>query len=395
MASLSTFLRARGVASSDSSGAHEAMPATSNVDPPSSLLPAGKRRKLTKQQEQFAKAVDSYDVDTVVAEFRAARVAKSTTETYKAALPLYTVSCAKAQVAEWPATKWSMEVFAAFLRKSGAYCNPAVYWFGILSANKDREHRLEYGKKETKEIIDALERGLPEQEQCEPVTVPLLRRLGEEVTTQTDFLTVLVLLCAMFSVARIDCFLSVAAEHIVDVSDTRTRLVLSGLKGEKRTQHVDPVFERLAVQTKGPLRDIETPLGVLPMCPVRALRLLRERLSEALVPYNKFLRQFDFLLEKAGITNKVPDRRRVLYSAHSTRVGAVCYLLKAGLSESVIAILANWISDQIKRYSRRVALDPEIVEFFPFYNPCSIAGAYSAQGPQFPTGSASGAKAKK
>ena len=46
---------------------------------------------------------------------------------------------------------------------------------------------------------------------------------------------------------------------------------------------------------------------------------------------------------------------------HSTRVAALCYLLQAGLSESIIKILVNCSSDQICRYVERLALDPELV----------------------------------
>ena len=65
---------------------------------------------------------------------------------------------------------------------------------------------------------------------------------------------------------------------------------------------------------------------------------------------------------------------------HSTRVAAVCYLLKAGLSETVISVLCNWSSDQVLSYGRRLALDPGSVGLWPFYNPESLAGAYAGKG---------------
>ena len=58
---------------------------------------------------------------------------------------------------------------------------------------------------------------------------------------------------------------------------------------------------------------------------------------------------------------------------HSTRVAAVCYL-RAGLTETVVKALADWTSDQVRRYGRRLILDPELVEPWPFYNPES--GSY-------------------
>ena len=54
---------------------------------------------------------------------------------------------------------------------------------------------------------------------------------------------------------------------------------------------------------------------------------------------------------------------------HSTRVAAVCYLLRAGLTETVVKAWADWTSDQVRRYGRRLVLDPELVEPWPFYNP--------------------------
>jgi len=50
-------------------------------------------------------------------------------------------------------------------------------------------------------------------------------------------------------------------------------------------------------------------------------------------------------------------------------VGSVCYLLRAGLSEQVIKALADWSSDQIWRYARKVMFDLELVEPWAFYNP--------------------------
>ena len=80
------------------------------------------------------------------------------------------------------------------------------------------------------------------------------------------------------------------------------------------------------------------------------------------------------LLTKAKVEQHAPGRDRKLFSMHSTRVAAVCYLLRAGLTETVVKALADWTSDQIARYGRRLILDPELVEPWPFYNPES--GAY-------------------
>ena len=63
---------------------------------------------------------------------------------------------------------------------------------------------------------------------------------------------------------------------------------------------------------------------------------------------------------------------------HSTRVAAVCYFLQAGLSQSTIKILANWSSDQIRRHAECLALDPELVQPWAFYNPEAIAGLFQS-----------------
>ena len=59
---------------------------------------------------------------------------------------------------------------------------------------------------------------------------------------------------------------------------------------------------------------------------------------------------------------------------HSTRIAAVCYLWRAGLTDTVVKALADWTSDQVRRYGHRLILDPELVEPWAFYNPES--GSY-------------------
>ena len=76
----------------------------------------------------------------------------------------------------------------------------------------------------------------------------------------------------------------------------------------------------------------------------------------------------------------MPGRKRALYTMHSTRVAAVSYLLKAGLANTIISVLCNWSSDQVRRYGWHLALDPGVAGQWPFYNPNSIAGAYAGGG---------------
>lgn len=71
---------------------------------------------------------------------------------------------------------------------------------------------------------------------------------------------------------------------------------------------------------------------------------------------------------------------RQLFNAYLTRVATVCYLLKAGLSETVVLVLAHWSSQQVQRYANRLILDLGLVEAFGFYNPISLSGAYDVGG---------------
>ena len=118
------------------------------------------------------------------------------------------------------------------------------------------------------------------------------------------------------------------------------------------------------------------------MCPVYIFRLLRQKAIDTkkkyiaqCAGYRTLLRQMTFLFERADVPMRQDGRSRNLYSIHSTRVGAFLLLLRAGLSGQVIKALADWSSDQILRYARRVMFDPEIGEPWAFYNP--ETGCYS------------------
>ena len=341
-----------------------------------------KSRKLSKQQAAFQDAVNHFDPATVVAELRRDRVSAKTSTTYSPAEILYRMACEKADLPPWPATETSLEIFAGYLKKSGAYASPATYWWGVVHLNKDHGGALVLPKTFVTDTLNALERGLPPQEQCEPLTIPVLRKLGSAVVTVVDFITVLALVGALFAVARADCFLSLGPDDISDVGPDRVRVSLTKLKGETRQAPLEPVFERFTEQT-GDLAPIHTALGVIQLDPVSVFRTLRERARAASAPsvaqcrdYTRFMRCLKDLLSRAGVPPREDGRKRDLYSCHSTRVAAVCYLLKSGLAEPVIKILANWSSDQLSRYGKRVALDPGIVTRFPFYNPSLMQDAY-------------------
>ena len=134
-----------------------------------------------------------------------------------------------------------------------------------------------------KGVVVALDRGLPPQEQASPLTVPILRLLGAAMSTVVDFDTVLGLLCALFTLAWVDSFVSLGPEDIQDVGGNKVRVLLSKLMGERRRQRLDPVFERLPT-CDGEFCPIWTPLDVVSLCPVRAFRLLRSRALKAGAP---------------------------------------------------------------------------------------------------------------
>ena len=114
---------------------------------------------------------------------------------------------------------------------------------------------------------------------------------------------------------------------------------------------------------------------------VEAFRLLRSRAVGAGASGaaqcgtdQTLIRHLSCLCRKAKIRQHDPGRNRQLFTAHSTRVAAVCHLLKAGLSETVVSVLAHWLSQQVRRYGNRLILDPGLVQAFAFYNLVGLAG---------------------
>ena len=158
------------------------------------------------------------------------------------------------------------------------------------------------------------------------------------MSTEVDFDTVLALVCALFTLARIGTFLSLKPGDVRDVAGGKVRVLLSQLKGERRRQILDPVFERLA-RGSGEFRPVWTHRGVVPLCPVEAFRLLRARASRSgagnVAQCNsgkQLIRRLSSLCTRARIPQHDPGRNRALFTAHSTRVAGVCYLLRGGVT---------------------------------------------------------------
>ena len=102
------------------------------------------------------------------------------------------------------------------------------------------------------------------------------------------------------------------------------------------------MFERLPAQPRGTeLADIETPLGSIRLCPVEA------PWTRAMPTWHSA--QASHSRPGASGFCTTPGRCRALYTRHSPRVAAVCYLLQPGLPKSVISVLANWSAHQVRR----------------------------------------------
>ncbi|CAD7970839.1 unnamed protein product [Amoebophrya sp. A25] len=348
------------------------------------VAPSAKKCR-TKQVATFEEVVNSVSDEVALTAFRGKFVSSKTASTYAPGIALYTSSfCLPKKIAPFPVSTEKLEKFCAFLDYSNVYCNPGVYVHAILRESR-RVSGVEFadGVPSLKEMLNALERGLPDAEQCEPMRFALLSKLAEASETDVDFDIVLALLCSLFLLTRVDSFLSIRYQDVLCDEDSAS-VEVSNLKGSKRQKSLTIFFERVAPE------DFQIPAlrsnkGIVRACPVAAFTLLKARAAErgcavdaavCALTYSKFMRGLDVLLAKAGVENAAEGKKRKLYSSHSTRVGGVCVLLRAGLCDTIISTLANWSSDMVKRYSSRVVLQPTIVEAFPFYNPRALAQQY-------------------
>ena len=177
--------------------------------PPTTPCPAVQRSpRVTPNRAAFFSAVDTVPAAEALRSIRQAQTAASTKVTYAAAVPLYEGACAKNGIAAWPPSCDTLELFAGYLRVSEAFASPVTYWWAIVEESRQRRCDFRLDRDWAKRVTVGLERGLPPQEQASPLTVPLLRRMGAVVSTEVDFDTVLALVCALFTLARVGTFLS-------------------------------------------------------------------------------------------------------------------------------------------------------------------------------------------
>lgn len=284
----------------------------------------------------------------------------------------------------WPASTESIRVFVAYLKRSKAYANPATDLFAVLAEVRKRGQRDVADDVQVSELLKSLERGAEPQEQAGIIALRELRKMANAVSTEIDFETWLSCACAFFCLARIDSFLSLTVDD-VKFADGKLRVRLSNLKGEVRKTILEPEFERISTEVPFDFPNFDK--SSVPCCPVGCFRVLQARAMDAgrsslsfcvNKQYQKFLRCFNVLIRKTDLAGADVNRRRAEFSPHSTRIGAVCTLLRAGLAEKVISALANWTSEQISRYSREVMLHPDCVTAFRFYNPRNLAGSYGS-----------------
>ena len=88
--------------------------------------------RVTPQRAAYFGMVASVSPGAAVAALREARMAASTKDTYRAAELLCEASCVRGGLQPWPPSGDSLELFAGYLRKSGAFAAPGVYFWGIV-----------------------------------------------------------------------------------------------------------------------------------------------------------------------------------------------------------------------------------------------------------------------
>jgi hypothetical protein len=348
------------------------------------------------KRDAFLDLVESLDPDTAVADLRAAAVAPSTRGTYSSEVEKYVAFVDRFNAAHgtshsaFPASVAVVELFAAFL-KASSYRNPAVAFFAVLRAAKDRgqpEGWMPAGKQQ--DILNGLERGKAGEEQARPINMPLLRRLAAGVKSQQDMDVFVAVLAAFFMLVRVDSLTKLRSSDILPLPNGGTQVRVGNLKGEIKISDHKFEFEQLQ-DPPAPFQisflspDNRPVRRSIPCCPASLLRLLRTEAVESgrasLVAFptaQKLQRSFDVLVSRSGIENVEEGRARKLYTMHSTRVGGVCSLLKAGLEPRVVSAIAAWASDQVRRYGDMVMRLPGCATAFPFYNPVALAGSYRA-----------------
>ena len=341
---------------------------------------ADKRRKIGSKEESFFEAVDNFSPDQALAAISDASSKSKTKTTYAPAIRRYNEMCSRKGLIPFPLSIDKLLTYAGYMKlQEDKYLSPSVDLSAVVAENTRLGHQALPKDDRINKAHKALSEGLKEEEQAEPFRRELLKLMYETARTNIDYDLVLMLLAAVYCLARSTCFAEIEPKDIRDTDGDGVSVTLKNLKGRNREKSVDPHYERVPG-----LGSWSNPvLGQLLLCPVEVFRRLRSRASgntASNIPKEKFQRTLNHLLERAKIDNRVVGRTRHLYTHHSTRVSGTCYLLRCGLLPLVISAIADWSSDMVCKYGRKILLNPEAVEAIKFYNPVSMKSSYGAVG---------------
>jgi hypothetical protein len=273
-----------------------------------------------------------------------------------------------------PLTDAKLEDFAGNLKKStfkGA--SKTTIFAAALSEVK---HNLTTAEVRSR-LFTALERGEDDSEQAFPLGLAEFRALFRAAVTQKDIDVCLALAGAFFFIKRRDEFVSLKKEHIVFTEGlVKARFVKTKGKAKKLTNY----WIELEALPDAPALDCLLLPG-LKFCPVTVMKLLTSRATSNLIAFSgkdaSMLNHLKHLIPRSGLQVRAAGRSRDCYSVHSTRVGAACTLLKAGLSGDVVKSVADWDSQKsLDHYAQMVTLQPSLVEAFRFYNPEALKNKY-------------------
>lgn len=335
-------------------------------------------RKSAKT-DAFRKAVEECSTADAQNAIAGKSVKEKTVRTYGPAVQRYIFMCQKKNLTAFPATIETVTLYAGFMKlQSAAYMSPGTDLSAIRNEHRARGFPPLEDDGRIGAAAAALEQGLPEHEQAEPFTLQILQELYARASSEKDVDLILVLLGSIYTLARADAFAQILCED-VEIYLSGARVTQRALKGAKRTRTLPMTFERVPALGSLP----NSRFGALPLCPVAVFERLKSRAKQELlsnIGKTSLQRMLDHLLDRAGIHNKVEGRERRRFSPHSTRVAGACFLLRCGLIPSVISAMADWNSNMVEHYGRRLLLDPSFIEPLKFYNPNAMAASYGAIG---------------
>jgi hypothetical protein len=364
----------------------EQIPQLDESRPPSKTVRSKKREELCR------KAKEGRD-DEALAALGKARTNEKTAKTTEASAKAYEKWCEnrKSKLAPWPLTVDKMNLFTGYLLlpAENRYKKPLAELEAAKAKNSNLGHAWVDPKGDFAKNKRALERDGVADDQSIPISLEGFRKLQPFIVSFKDLDVVLALLGAWFLCTRPDSFLSIKKESIKFAKDAkgveRATLKVTAAKGKSSFSH-EPELEDLSCLKIKPLY-FPNYIGkqkTVPVCPVAVFRaLLKNALGATLSNfgsgqpgYQRWRNAFIHLFEQAGLPTDLKDGQEERYTLYCTRVGGVCTLLRAGLTTNVVSTLAMWESDQVKRYGKRVTLQPTCVQPVKFYNPRSFEDVY-------------------